>query len=235
MRRAREGPRIHYRMTRANMKGQIMKTETSEWVAIELCDDCVQLMANAETNPDWTEEETDAFVALVDANLGVGMTSLGHSGAEDCGTWTDEAHCQCEGWFSWSPCDGCRRPQGGTRHPAMHEIKDAPETFYVIYHNLPGYLPEGDVFAVTAAGAWWALREEIRFTYDHSDEDYDRQTLDDCEEAFRALDGRDTLDPAGESFMIGDCVYGAYPRSRAELEADGWTFDADGEPINDQI
>lgn len=63
------------------------------------------LLANGETPPDMSEDATAAYVARVDWSAGDGHT------------WVVDCLEDCEGWFSWSPCDVCRCPLGGDRHP----------------------------------------------------------------------------------------------------------------------
>jgi hypothetical protein len=88
------------------------------------CTDCLMLLANGETSPEWTQEETDAYVARVEERNPAGSITLGmvreeHECADDDGQTENDrgGECECEQQsFSWSPCDVCGSNLGGSRH-----------------------------------------------------------------------------------------------------------------------
>ena len=69
-----------------------------------VCVDCVMLLANADTPEHMNEEETAEYLARVEQH---------GEGAEYILNCPEE----CEGGFSWSPCDLCDSTLGGDRHP----------------------------------------------------------------------------------------------------------------------
>ena len=79
----------------------------------ECCEDCILLLANGECG---TGEESDAQMARIQ------------------NVWTPEevqhmcAACDedCEGPFSWRPCECCESPLGGSRHRFVVLGPDAP-------------------------------------------------------------------------------------------------------------
>lgn len=73
---------------------------------LEFCIDCVMLIANGEG----TDAHTEAMVAIWGEGIN-GVMGLVLSCPEDC-----------EGWFSWSECDGCGSSLGGDRHPGAHLV-----------------------------------------------------------------------------------------------------------------
>jgi len=77
-------------------------SETITTTDLEVCVDCIMLLANGETGD---EQETAAHAAKINALWG--DTQLVPACDEDC-----------EGWFSWSSCDGCGSTLGGDRHKA---------------------------------------------------------------------------------------------------------------------
>lgn len=91
-----------------------MDTVTSEaWV----CFDCAHFIANGELPDDWSDEESDAWVASLPD---VGTVTLGRTFSE-CGHTTDddEHYEECETrTFSWSRCDSCHSTLGGARYAA---------------------------------------------------------------------------------------------------------------------
>ena len=84
---------------------------------LEFCTDCVQIIANGEVTGsdgnDITNRINAAQVEIwgqgIDGALGLVLTC-----PDDC-----------EGWFSWSPCDGCGSTLGGDRHPGAHLMSGA--------------------------------------------------------------------------------------------------------------
>lgn len=82
-------------------------TVTREHADGQCCVDCLMLLANGETDPDWDEAETAEYLARLEAR---GVTG------ENVTIACDE---DCEGWFSWSPCDVCGSTLGGDRHPVV--------------------------------------------------------------------------------------------------------------------
>lgn len=102
------------------------------------CTDCLMLLANGETPPEMTEEETEKYLSRVDSSAGEGMYwDVGGEHADDCpnmrdGEWVGNTDCTCEDLgFSWSPCDVCRRPLGGSRH-AVHYFSVTRSTYFSV-------------------------------------------------------------------------------------------------------
>jgi hypothetical protein len=78
-------------------------SDTLERIEMEVCVDCLVIDANG---PDEVDPEAVArFEAASILNEG----------------WTYANNCpeDCEGWFSWTPCDYCGSTLGGDRHPAV--------------------------------------------------------------------------------------------------------------------
>ena len=74
-----------------------------------VCVDCLMFLANGDTPQELDEAGTEKWVAeFVRRTEG---THIFLAGPEDC-----------EGWFSWSPCDACGSPLGGDRHPVVFEL-----------------------------------------------------------------------------------------------------------------
>lgn len=84
------------------------------------CTDCLHLLANGETPPELSEEETDAYLArVIEAEAG-GHISLGRMLGEDgceCEDWDTSEHQEgCERQeFSRTCCDVCQSPLAGYR------------------------------------------------------------------------------------------------------------------------
>lgn len=94
--------------------------DTRETVTVWICQDCMMLLANGETPPEMSEEETAAWLdSLSDEEMMPGFGADEHD--EDCpnhGDWIG-ADCSCETVeFSWRPCDSCRSGLGGSRYAA---------------------------------------------------------------------------------------------------------------------
>lgn len=82
----------------------------SEYSEGKACADCLMLLANDETPPEMSEVETAEYLANVARHT---------AGSEVVVNCPEE----CEGGFSWSPCDVCGSRLGGDRHPvAFFEI-----------------------------------------------------------------------------------------------------------------
>lgn len=79
--------------------------ESDEWPRLSICADCLEAVANGLDSCDSLDPEGRAAVAAGIAR----ETSDGSTLAPDC----EE---DCEGAFSWSPCELCQRPEGGARH-----------------------------------------------------------------------------------------------------------------------
>ncbi len=79
---------------------------------LEFCIDCVMLIANGEVTdsdgndigPSVANAQTEIWGFGIDGALGLVLAC-----PDDC-----------EGWFSWSECDGCGSTPGGDRHPGAH-------------------------------------------------------------------------------------------------------------------
>lgn len=76
-----------------------------EEITGEACIDCVGVIANADTTGVEDLADWQRRVEAIDASDG-GRYVVVLSCADDC-----------EGWFSWSPCDYCGSALGGERHP----------------------------------------------------------------------------------------------------------------------
>lgn len=91
--------------------GNTTYTETSPWETydIQVCSDCLMMIANGTTG--------DYDGAPDDAEHDAAMDALW----PDADGWDITPNCSedCEGGFSWSPCEGCGSPLGGDRHPAV--------------------------------------------------------------------------------------------------------------------
>lgn len=86
------------------------RTLSRDALEISVCVDCVMLLANGElTDPDGVDvaSEHDAKIA---AQWGDADITLGGFSDE-----TEDA----DGWFSWSPCQGCGSQLGGSRFSAV--------------------------------------------------------------------------------------------------------------------
>ena len=74
---------------------------------IEVCSDCVQLIANGEMPVDNTGAQDDAMLAAIQSNWGELAVNI-------CLGDTEEYN-----EFSWSACDCCDSRLGGARYPAV--------------------------------------------------------------------------------------------------------------------
>jgi hypothetical protein len=74
----------------------------------EACVDCLMLVANGETPPNMDKVETAEYLARVETR------TAGFHVIPACPE-------DCEGSFSWSPCDVCGSPLGGDRHPVVFD------------------------------------------------------------------------------------------------------------------
>lgn len=81
---------------------------------LEFCTDCVMLIANGEVIESDGNDITDQVNAMQ-----VDIWGTGVNGALGLTLNCPE---DCEGWFSWSDCDGCGSNLGGDRHPGVHII-----------------------------------------------------------------------------------------------------------------
>ena len=91
------------------------KYETCE---IEVCSDCLMMMANGEIG-DVSEAETEAHAAAMDAAWPM---SEGWHLSPDHRESDDDT-------FSWQSCEGCKSSLGGDRHAAvaMRKVDAAPK------------------------------------------------------------------------------------------------------------
>lgn len=77
---------------------------TTEQIDIEVCVDCLTIEANG---PDEVEPAAvERFARAME------------SATADGWTYANACPEECEGHFSWSPCDFCGSTLGGDRHPA---------------------------------------------------------------------------------------------------------------------
>jgi hypothetical protein len=94
-----------------------------EMYRVELCADCVMMVANGEPGGDPEAFDMAAWSAGVEHNWPSGEGwSLG-SGWTDSGDETDT-------WFSWQPCEGCGSTLGGDReygHAGRELARVAPQ------------------------------------------------------------------------------------------------------------
>lgn len=93
--------------------------ESDKWPPGWCCSDCLMLLANGETDPDWSEEETAEYLKRVEhytegCEVTLGMFKEFHECLDESGEIADD--CECEMLtFSWSPCDVCGSSLGGSR------------------------------------------------------------------------------------------------------------------------
>lgn len=89
--------------------------ETMSTAETWCCADCLILLANGETPPDMSEEETAAWLERVTDET---MTLGRHVDICGCEDWDTDQHREgCEhDPFSWSACDVCQSRLGGERH-----------------------------------------------------------------------------------------------------------------------
>lgn len=106
--------------------------------------------------------------------------------------------------------------------------------YVMIGHNLHGYLPESDPFAVKREDAYDAFVSELQDLCDHLDDEYDAQEIADCEAALTDLRDNvpDSIPDQGLAYDIGSVRYWAVPIERETMESEGWEFDDDGHPIH---
>lgn len=76
-------------------------TTLGERYEIYICVDCAMLIANGESNPEWTEEEEADHLAAMSKRWPGDQYHLAVGDDEDT--------------FSWSSCDCCGSNLGGTR------------------------------------------------------------------------------------------------------------------------
>jgi hypothetical protein len=95
------------------------------------CVDCLMWLANGETDPEMSEEETAAWLAnLNERNKGYDITLglLLEEHVDGCPRKAGDrdAECDCEtNSFSWCACDVCDSNLGGERHAvSFWKIKD---------------------------------------------------------------------------------------------------------------
>jgi len=85
------------------------------------------LLANGETPPEMSEDETAAWLnSLDDTEVTPGLRADEHDEAcPNHGDWSGE-ECYCETVdFSWSPCDSCGSDLAGTRHAVTFWLGEA--------------------------------------------------------------------------------------------------------------
>lgn len=71
---------------------------------------CVDCLIVVDGDPSMGSAEDQARTTVAAAQLAANWPGMNVHGAcpEDC-----------DGWFSWSSCDGCGNTDGGERHPAV--------------------------------------------------------------------------------------------------------------------
>ena len=89
---------------------------------LEFCVDCVMLIANGEVfdsdGNDIGPSVANAQTAIWGTGINGAMGLVLNSHCKEC-IGEEEA---CEGWFSWSSCDGCGSTLGGDRQPGAHIV-----------------------------------------------------------------------------------------------------------------
>ena len=88
---------------------------TSETYTLDVCVDCVQLIANGEVIDAEGEDIAGEHAERMEQQWPDAHLTLG---ATDCEHCPDEHGQDCEPWFAWSPCDGCGSTLGGNRSHA---------------------------------------------------------------------------------------------------------------------
>lgn len=92
------------------------QTATQDGYLIEICEDCVYVVAYGRLPDDRSGAESAAHrAAMADAQTGSVDITLGGCPEHD----PDDDADQCEGWFSWGRCDGCGDTDGGNRESAV--------------------------------------------------------------------------------------------------------------------
>lgn len=107
-----------------------MSRENETPQTLEICRDCVMLLANGEVH-EWRGRDyvdtSDEIAAKIHAIWGDTEITLGHlCEITDCGADSREEHGEeePEPWFSKSDCDGCGQPLAGDREYATAWIKN---------------------------------------------------------------------------------------------------------------
>lgn len=114
-------------------------TTEQQHTEMSVCRDCVMMLANGETDPEWTDEQRAEFLARFEAgHEGLERVTLGSIECEYCGRDARQAARDagkddvenCEPWFSHSSCDLCGSPLGGHRDHAVGWFPrtDAPQS-----------------------------------------------------------------------------------------------------------
>lgn len=81
---------------------------------IEICVDCVMFTANGEVTGSQGEDLTAEHAAKMAELWGDSVNHIHDVTNAETG----------EHWFSWSSCDGCGSPLGGSRYPAVVLTED---------------------------------------------------------------------------------------------------------------
>lgn len=91
------------------------------------CTDCLMLLANGETPPEMSEEETASWLARVEGDGSTRVTLGRHTDVCGCEDWdTDKHRDECERMeFSWRGCDVCHSHLGGAREAVTFWFIDA--------------------------------------------------------------------------------------------------------------
>ena len=91
----------------------------TQWTELAVCADCLMMIQYGDAPITDEGDEDSEFVALYVDGANDFVTIAPGSDHKDCTHGPDEDCPDDEGWFSYSPCDICRRHWGGTRYPAM--------------------------------------------------------------------------------------------------------------------
>lgn len=88
----------------------------TKFYEVSICGDCVEAAANGLDSFEHDQDFAQRFTAAG------GILEPGHAHTlAECGAAVMNGEADCpfdEGGFSWSACDYCRSPLGGTRYPA---------------------------------------------------------------------------------------------------------------------
>lgn len=108
--------------------------ETTETYDLDICVDCLMLIANGEVGDrgdignltEYQQSEDDAHLYNLPGDDHQNNAASRHAARIDAhwpaaDGWTIAPNCpeECEGGFSWSGCDACGSTLGGERHPAV--------------------------------------------------------------------------------------------------------------------
>ncbi len=87
---------------------------------ISICTDCLMLLANGEVFDSEGNDISDAHAMEIQREWPNTEITLGRLREDDETEeeYEESQEAENEGWFSWSPCEGCGSHLGGTRYYA---------------------------------------------------------------------------------------------------------------------